>query len=153
MISNTSVIKTHLRVAQEYAKLSKARRLKVACLIVKDNRILSIGINGTPSGYDNECEDCIYNCIGVCGHIDPGVLSTKPEVIHSEANAISFSAKNGIPINGCTMILTHSPCFECSKLIVQSGITEVYYGEQYRVTEAIEFLIKCNVKVIKIEEC
>ena len=152
MISNTNVIQTHLRVAQEYAGLSKARRLKVACLIIKDNRILSIGINGTPSGFDNRCEDCIYHCIGTCGHDVNNELITKSEVIHSEQNAISFSAKHGISTNNCIMVLTHSPCFECAKLIIQSGIKEVYYGEQYRITDAIDFLKNCNVKVYKIEK-
>jgi len=128
-------VEAHLAVAKEYAKLSKAERLKVACLIIKDGRPISIGINGTPSGYDNTCE------------ID-GI--TRPEVLHSEVNAIGFCAAKGIATEGCIMVTTHSPCFECAKLIHVAKIKKIYYETEYRLTDSLRFLEEINVMVRKI---
>lgn len=139
MTSLNKNIKSHLEVAKIYAKLSQATRLKVGAVIVRDDRPISVGRNGTPSGYDNTCEYLVGN-----------ELATKPEVIHAEANAIAFAAKNGVSTDGCDMILTHSPCFECSKLIIQCGIKNVYYEERYRITDSIDFLTNNNINVIKI---
>lgn len=130
------IINAHLKAAEAYAELSYAKRLKVGALIVKEDRVISTGRNGTPVGRDNFCEiDSI----------------TKPEVVHAEENAILFAARNGTKIEGCTLITTHSPCFECAKMIVQSGIKEVYYSEEYRDLSPVTFLKECGVIVHRIE--
>jgi dCMP deaminase len=136
---NSSKISSHLKVAKIYAELSHATRLKVGAVIIKDDRPISVGRNGTPSGYDNTCEYLVGDA-----------LATRPEVIHAEANAIAFAAKNGVSTDGCDMVLTHSPCYDCSKLIIQCGIKNVYYEERYRITDSIEFLANNNINVIKI---
>lgn len=141
---NSLKIEAHLKAAKVYAELSHAQRLKVGAVLVKDNRIISIGYNGMPSGMDNECEYVVTAPDG------SPVIHTKPEVVHAEANSILFAAREGIPTNGCTMIATHSPCYECSKMIIQSGIKEVYYETPYRVKDSIDFLIKAGVEVVKI---
>lgn len=140
MASQQDKLKAHLKVAQAYAGLSTARRLKVGAVLVKDDRPVSVGYNGTPSGYDNVCELYIN-----------GQLETKPEAIHAEANVIAFAAKNGVSTDGCIMVITDSPCFECSKLIVQSGINAVYYQTEYRITDSLKFLEENNVLVQKID--
>jgi dCMP deaminase len=127
----------HMRAAHLYAELSTARRLKVGALIVKDDRIISIGYNGTPSGWDNNCE---YEQ-------EDGSLKTKPEVLHAEMNAVSKLAKSSESGNGATIFITHAPCIDCAKMIYQSGIKEVYYSTEYRDSSGIEFLKKCKVKV------
>jgi len=127
----------HMRAAHLYAELSTARRLKVGALIVKDDRIISIGYNGTPSGWDNNCE---YEQ-------EDGSLKTKPEVLHAEMNAVSKLAKSSESGNGASIFITHAPCIDCAKMIYQSGIKEVYYSTEYRDSSGIEFLKKCKVKV------
>ena len=127
-------IKAYMNTAYNFAVCSTAMRLKVGCIIVKDTRIISIGYNGTPSGWDNECE-----------HMPEPVYVTKPEVLHAETNAIAKLARTGGGGEGATLFVTHSPCLDCSKLIFQSGINSVYYGEKYRSSEGLEFLAKCNV--------
>lgn len=126
----------HLKVAKVYSHLSYAKRLKVGAIILKNDRVVSVGYNGMPSGMDNVCE------------ID-GV--TRPEVVHAEMNAIAFAAKNGVATDGCTMVITHSPCFECSKLLMQAGIKDVYYEKEYRLTESLDFLKSNNITVLRIE--
>ena len=101
-------ISAHLKAAEAYAELSRAKRLKVGAVIVKEDRIISIGFNGTPVGQSNVCEDNDGN--------------TLPSVVHAESNAIMFAAKNGMSTKNCTLVVTHSPCFECAKMIVQCGI-------------------------------
>lgn len=130
-----------MNAAQGYAKLSKALRLKVGAVLVKEDRIISVGYNGTPFGYDNFCE---YS--DTCN----GELKTKPEVVHAEMNCIAFAAKNGIASDGATLVVTHSPCFECSKLLLQAGIKEVYYKTQYRDDLGLKLLEECNIKVKEI---
>jgi dCMP deaminase len=130
----------HMRAAHLYAELSTARRLKVGALIVKDDRIISIGYNGTPSGWDNNCE---YEQ-------EDGTLKTKPEVLHAEMNAVSKLAKSGEGGDGASIFITHAPCIDCAKMIYQSGIKEVYYSTEYRDTSGVEFLKKCKVKVEQV---
>ena len=131
----------HLNVAHEYAKLSRAKRLKVGCVIVKEDRIISVGYNGTPAGRDNQCE-----------YRDKGKLITKPEVLHAESNALMYALREGVSTVGCELFTTHSPCFDCCKLIVSSGITTVYYDEEYRDTSGIDFLEECGITVLKRED-
>lgn len=147
----SSRLQAHLKAAHAYADLSKAKRLQVGALLLKEDRIISIGYNGMPSGMDNTCEDLIAIPVIIDGHaVLKRELKTKPELVHAEMNAIAFAAKNGVATEGCTMVLTHSPCFECSKLIVQAGIKEIYYETEYRLTESLDFLRKLNIKVKKI---
>jgi dCMP deaminase len=131
-------------VADRFSKLSTAKRLQVGAIVVKDDRIVSIGYNGMPSGWDNECEDTVYQQDGT------SALKTKPEVLHAETNAISKLAKSTEAGDGATMFCTHAPCIDCAKLIYQSGIKQVYYKHQYRSTAGIEFLEKCNIDVKQV---
>ena len=143
--------KAHLAVAKEYAKLSSARRLQVGAIVVKDDRIISIGYNGTPRGWDNNCEDEISaDCAGLEEPTHATNLVTKPEVIHAEGNAIAKLAKSNESGQCAVMFLTHSPCMECAKLIYTSGIVCVYYEHEYRNLAGIEFLRKCGITVKKI---
>lgn len=131
-------------VAYRFAQLSTAKRLKVGAIIVKDDRIISIGYNGTPSGWDNECEEVVQLSDDT---ID---LKTKPEVIHAEANSISKLARSSESGNGAFMFLTHSPCIHCAKQIYTAGIKQVYYTTSYRDDSGIEFLKKCGVKINQV---
>lgn len=126
----------YLNMARMWAQLSQANRKKVGALLVKDGQIISDGFNGTPSGYDNACEDEDNN--------------TRWEVLHAESNAILKCARFGDSCNGATLYLTYSPCRDCSKLIAQSGIVRVVYIEEYRDTTGLEFLRKVGVETEKI---
>jgi dCMP deaminase len=128
----------YMKIAVETSKLSTAKKLQVGCIIVKNERTISIGYNGTPSGWDNNCEDLI-----------DGKLVTKPEVLHAEMNAISKLAKSPESAYGATMYLTHSPCLNCSKMIYQSGIGLIIYKEDFRTNEGIVFLNRCEIPIIK----
>lgn len=134
-------LQVHLDVAKRWAQESHARRLKVGAILVLDDREIMSGYNGMPSGMDNECE--IKNPV-------VGEYQTKPEVVHAEMNVIAFAAAKGLATEGSTLITTHSPCFECAKLIKQSKIKAVYYETEYRLTDSIEFLKKAGVEVEKI---
>ena len=129
----------YMDTAKRFAELSYARRKKVGAIIVKDDRILSIGYNGTPSGWDNDCE---YE-------ID-GEYVTKREVLHAEANALAKLTKSTENSTNAMMFVTLSPCFECSKNIYSAGISKVYYSEEYRDISGIKFLEQCGVIVEKI---
>ena len=129
-------IDAHIKVAEIYSQLSSANRLKVGAIVVKDNRVISIGYNGTPSGWSNVCEDDDNKTI--------------PEVIHAEANAIAKLARTNESGLNAVMFITHAPCMECAKLIFASGISKVFYKSEYRDMAGIEFLNKCNVEVEKI---
>ena len=129
----------YMDTAKRFAELSRARRKKVGAIIVKDDRILSIGYNGTPSGWDNDCE---YE-------ID-GEYVTKREVLHAEANALAKLTKSTENSTNAMMFVTLSPCFECSKNIYSAGISKVYYSEEYRDISGIKFLEQCGVIVEKI---
>lgn len=125
------------KIAEETAKLSYAKKLQVGCVIVKDNRILSLGYNGTPSGWSNECEE-------------DG--KTKPEVLHAERNCLDKMAKSTDSSAGAVMYVTHEPCIECAKSIYNCGIKEVYYINDYTSSSGsgLDFLNRCGVLVEKV---
>ena len=118
----------YMRVAQDFANLSHARKLKVGAIIVKDNRIISVGYNGMPTGWDNECEERQVEEGEFEAHV---WYKTKPEVIHAEMNAIAKVAASTESADGASMFCTHTPCTECAKMIVQAGIKEVFVGQVY----------------------
>ena len=141
----------HMKVAETYAKLSSATRLKVGSIIVKDDRIISIGYNGTPAGWDNACEDeTIELYSGYEGAIHRTILKTKPEVIHAEANAIMKLARDGESGSGADLFVTHAPCIDCAKLIYGAGIKNLYYRNSYRDTAGLDFLEKCGIIGMKV---
>jgi dCMP deaminase len=147
----------HMKAAEGYAELSSAKRLKVGSIITKDNRIISIGYNGTPVGWDNNCENeireehkYIIDEGGPWHTMETMRLETKPEVIHAEMNAIGKLAQSNESGLNATMYITHAPCFDCAKLIHIAGINKVFYRNSYRNTDGIEFLNKCNIEVEKI---
>lgn len=129
-------------IAKRVAELSYAQRLHVGAIVVKDDRIISLGYNGMPAGWDNDCEDVLVDGI-------TSVLKTKPEVLHAESNAIAKLAKSNDSGDGADLFITHSPCLECAKLIYQSGISRVYYGENYRDDAGVKFLKKSGIEVIQ----
>jgi dCMP deaminase len=139
------LVKAYMKTAETFAELSHARRLHVGCIIVKDDRIISIGYNGMPAGWDNNCEDVIQHSD------DTTTLKTKPEVLHAETNAIAKLAKSTESGLDATLFVTHSPCIDCAKLIYQSGINAVYYRNAYRSEDGIQFLKQSGVEVIKTE--
>ena len=172
-------IKAHMHVAETYAKLSTARRLQVGAIVVKDDRIISIGYNGMPAGWDNNCEDKDYMSVDAGGWLDPNEiyerwpfeetivvandnesfetirrygLKTKPEVLHAEANSIAKVARSSESAEGAVLFVTHGPCIECAKLIYQSGIKQVFYRDNYRNTAGTDFLKQAGVIVNQIEE-
>jgi dCMP deaminase len=124
----------YLEMARIWAKNSYCTRRQVGALVVKNNMIISDGYNGTPSGFENVCED------------DNGI--TKPYVLHAEANAITKLARSSNNSDGATIYITASPCIECAKLIIQAGIKRVVYGEKYRLTDGIELLERAGIEVI-----
>jgi dCMP deaminase len=132
----------YMKTARVFAELSTAKRKHVGAVVVKDDRIISIGYNGMPSGWDNNCEDEISypDAHGV-------TLKTKPEVLHAESNAIAKLAKSTESGDGASMFITCAPCMDCAKMIFQSGIKEVFYGEDYRDDAGISFLNKCGITV------
>jgi dCMP deaminase len=144
--------------AERFAQLSSSRRLHVGAVVVKDNRIISIGYNGTPAGWDNNCEDKIYCDDGDWSEQqlpkDSNLpwkkfkLVTKDEVIHAEANAIAKLARDGESGSGSTMFCTHAPCVQCAKLIYGAGITKMFYRDSYRDDDGVNFLVKTGVEVI-----
>lgn len=131
-------IRYYMDIAERTAELSTAKRLQVGSIIVKNDRIVSIGYNGTPSGWTNECEDTNF--------------LTKPEVIHAEANAIAKLAKSSESGDGAVMFLTHAPCMDCAKQIYTAGIRKVYYRHSYRSTDGVVFLNNCNLEVEQFNE-
>jgi dCMP deaminase len=133
-----------MKTAETFSECSTAKRLHVGAIVVKDDRIISIGYNGMPSGWDNDCEDIKINNDGQYE------LKTKPEVLHAETNAIAKLAKSNESGLGATMFITHSPCMDCAKLVYQSGINTVYYRNSYRNKDGIQFLEKAGVKIEQI---
>lgn len=141
--------------AERFAELSSAIRLKVGAVVVKDNRIISIGYNGMPSGWTNACEEVVDVSVD-----DPRYdynhftkeLKTKDEVIHAEANAISKLARDGEAGSGSVMFCTHAPCVGCAKLIYGAGITKMYYRDAYRDRSGLDFLVATGVEVIPYEK-
>lgn len=126
----------YISMASIWAENSYCTRRKVGALIVKDKMIISDGYNGTPSGFENICED------------ENGV--TKPYVLHAEANAITKIARSGNSSENATLYVTASPCIECAKLIIQAGIKRVVYSEKYRLKDGLELLKRANIEVVYI---
>lgn len=139
----------YMRTAEIFAGLSTARRLHVGAIVVKDDRIISIGYNGMPSGWDNNCEDEVTPSLPYLQGDGP-TLKSKPEVLHAETNAIAKLAKSNESGLGATMFITHAPCLDCAKLVYQSGINSVFYRNSYREDTGIQFLQKAGVTVEKI---
>ena len=139
-----------MKVAETFAELSSARRLHVGAIVVKDDRIISIGYNGMPSGWDNNCEDEIGSVMDDNGNVYEARLKTKPEVLHAETNAIAKLAKSNESGMGATMFVTHAPCLDCANLIYQSGISSVLYRNTYRSDDGIAFLEKAGVTIERI---
>ncbi len=130
---DTKFDKSYLEMAHVWAKNSYCRRRQVGALIVKDRMIISDGYNGTPSGFENVCED------------ETG--STKQYVLHAEANAITKVAKSNNSSKGATLYVTDSPCIECAKLIIQAGISRVVYDREYRITDGLDLLRRAGIRV------
>ena len=165
-------INLYMDWAKRCAKLSHARRLHVGAVIVKDDTVISYGYNGMPAGWDNNCEDQVWDS-GAGGWLDPEEieakypyegwhegagrnvrygLKTKPEVLHAESNAIAKLAKSSNSGLGADLFVTHMPCLDCAKIIYQSGISRVWYGENYRDDSGVKFLEKSGVEVKQIKE-
>ena len=159
-------------VAERTSQLSHAIRLKVGAIIVKDNRIISIGYNGMPAGWDNDCEHKVWDK-GSGGWLDPEEilvqypfvgwheetgrdvrygLKTKPEVLHAEMNCLMKTTKSTESSDGAVMFCTHAPCIDCAKAIFQAGISEVVYKNVYRNDDGLNFLKRCGVKLTKLIE-
>jgi len=147
--------------AKRLSQLSHARRLQVGAVIVKDDTVISYGYNGMPAGWNNECEDRVYANEWTIDsnewqYIDneskPYNLKTKPEVLHAESNAISKLARSPNSGSGADIFITHSPCLECAKLIYQSGISRVFYSQDYRDSSGIDFLLRSGIPVEQIGE-
>jgi len=168
----TKLKDAYMKTARTFAELSHARRLHVGAIIVKDDRIISIGYNGMPAGWDNDCENRVWDS-GAGGWLDPEEfdaqypyegwheeagrnvrygLKTKPEVLHAETNAIAKLARSGESgLNG-DLFVTHAPCLDCAKLIYQAGIKRVWFGTAYRDSAGVDFLKASNVIVEQVEE-
>jgi dCMP deaminase len=169
------LIEAHMDVALRYARQSKARRLKVGAIVVKDNKVISIGWNGTPKGWHtNECEDRINPTLEDRKRLSPKefeaafpfvddrsfdadetenryALVTKPEVIHAERNAISKLARSHESGEGAAIFVTHQPCYECAKEIHSAGISKVYFLYPYRIMDGLDYLNKVGIPAIQLE--
>lgn len=164
--------KAYMKTAETFAELSHARRLHVGAIIVKDDRIISIGYNGMPAGWDNNCEDIVWDS-GASGWLDPDEfnakypyeawhegagrnvrygLKTKPEVLHAETNAIAKLARSGEHGLDSDLFVTHAPCLDCAKLIYQAGIRRVFFGTAYRDSAGVDFLKASKIQVEQIEK-
>ncbi len=135
-------VRLYSDIAERVAELSSARRLQVGAIVVRDDRIISMGYNGMPAGWDNNCES----------EQADGTLRTRPEVLHAEMNALMKLARSHESGLGADLFITHSPCMECAKGIYQAGINRVYYGKQYRSNDGIQFLNQSNIEVIHTGE-
>jgi dCMP deaminase len=156
--------KIYMQIAYQTAKLSYANRRKVGCIIVKDEQIVSFGYNGTPHGFENDCEEAQIRYYDNPDHasilMDKGYtcdgegccskIVTKQEVLHAESNAITKLAKSTMTSNGATLYTTTAPCFDCSKLIIQAGIEKVFYSESYRDMSGVELLKRANIPVEEV---
>ena len=152
-------IRAYMDTAKRFAELSYARRLHVGAIVVKNDRIISIGYNGMPAGWDNDCEDRVYATEwsidnDIWTHQDetgrPYNLETKPEVLHAERNALDKLAKGTEGGDGADMFITHSPCLECAKSILGAGIKRVWFSEQYRDDSGLTFLKKSGIIVEQV---
>jgi len=166
-------IEFYMKVAEHTAEMSSAVRLKVGAIVVKDDRIISLGYNGTPAGWDNNCEYIEFMPYDQIEHLDKEEiwhewpmegqfwidnrlvtkryrLKTKPEVLHAEMNALMKLARSNESGDNASLFLTHSPCLECAKGIYQAGIKNVYYRNQYRNDDGISFLNRCKIQIEQI---
>jgi len=140
------LVRAYMKTAETFAELSHARRLHVGAIVVKEDRIISIGYNGMPAGWDNDCEEIVE--LREDGHHE---LKTRPEVLHAETNAIAKLARSSDSGLGADLFVTHSPCLDCAKLIYQSGIRRVWYGVEYRSSDGPDFLRRSGVEVNRVE--
>jgi dCMP deaminase len=155
----------YMQVAYQFAKLSYAERRKVGCVIVKDKQVISFGYNGTPHGFENECECEVRMDPDAGAWLDPETieaqwpfqnsegrykLTTKREVLHAESNAIMKVAKSTMSCEGADLYTTTCPCFDCAKLIIQAGIKKVYYTEDYRDMSGVELLKRAEIEVEQV---
>jgi len=147
------LVDAYMTTAETFAELSHARRLHVGAIVVKDDRIISIGYNGMPAGWDNNCEseETEFNLVTKT-RTGTGKLTTRPEVLHAETNAIAKLAKSNESGMGATMFITHAPCLDCAKLIYQSGIGHVLYRDAYRDTSGVTFLEKSGIEVTQVKK-
>ena len=156
-------VQAYMDVAKRFSLLSTAKRLQVGAIIVKDDRIISIGYNGMPSGWDNNCENTLfitkdeaqgYNMEGQgftkTKNGNWTKLKSKPEVLHAESNAIAKLACSSESGKDAAIFVTHQPCLECAKLIFQAGISSVYYSTEYRLINGVDFLNTAGVLVVKV---
>jgi dCMP deaminase len=161
----TKFIQAHMKAAEVYAELSTATRLHVGCVAVKNDTIIGIGYNGMPSGWDNNCEEIEYIAKEDCQYTDKYLvyngytetahgwskLHTKKEVLHAESNCLAKIARSTNSSDGASLFVTHAPCLDCAKIIYQAGIREVYYKNDYRSIDGINFLKKCEIKVVQVQ--
>ncbi len=155
----------YMQVAYQFAKLSYAERRKVGCVIVKDKQVISFGYNGTPHGFENECECEVKMDPDAGAWLDPETieeqwpysnengrykLTTKREVLHAESNAIMKVAKSTMSCEDADLYTTTCPCFDCAKLIIQAGIKKVYYTEDYRDMSGVELLERAGIEVEQV---
>lgn len=155
-------ISAYMDVAERFAQLSSAQKLKVGAIIVRDDRIVSIGFNGTPSGWDNTCEDKVRPDVDSSDWLDPSAfqeiyplkdsqgpyqLKTRDEVLHAEMNALMKLARSSEQGEDAALFVTHSPCMDCAKAIYQAGIIQVFYRDDYRCRKGVEFLERCGIQV------
>ena len=166
----TKLKAAYMKTAETFAELSHARRLHVGAIVVKDDRIISIGYNGMPAGWDNNCEDIVWDS-GAGGWLDPAEfdakypyegwneqagrnvrygLKTKPEVLHAETNAIAKLARNNESGLDGDLFVTHAPCLDCAKLIYQAGIRRVWFRNSYRDDSGVRFLEKSGIQVEQV---
>ncbi len=131
-----------MKTAETFAELSYAKRLHVGAIVVKDDRIISIGYNGMPAGWDNNCEEVL----------EDGTLKTKPEVLHAETNAIAKLARSNESGLNADLFVTHAPCLDCAKLIYQAGIGRVFYRTAYRDSAGVDFLEASLIRVEQMEK-
>jgi dCMP deaminase len=134
-------VRAFMDVAKRFAQISSAKRLQVGAIVVKDDRIISIGYNGMPAGWNNNCE---YER-------EDGTLKSRPEVLHAERNALDKLARTHESGEYATMFVTHAPCLECAKSVYGAGITTLYYENDYRSDEGLKFLNNCGVNIHKLE--
>ena len=165
------LVRAYMKTAETFAELSHAKRLHVGAIVVKDDRIISIGYNGMPAGWDNDCEDKVWDS-GAGGWLDPEEfdakypyegwhegaqrdvrygLKTKPEVLHAETNAIAKLARSNESGLDSDLFITHAPCLDCAKLIYQAGIRRVWFSNSYRDDAGVHFLENSGVEVKQIK--
>lgn len=141
----------YMNIAHEVSRQSYAEKMQVGSVIVKNNRIISIGYNGTPTGWDNNCEYIIEHEMGIAEHSEDTYirkeLKTKPEVLHAETNAIAKVAQSSESSKGATLYTTCAPCLQCAKLIYQSGIRRVVFKDEYRERDGLDFLSRAGLDI------